>query len=300
MRGCDGFTGTLNSIHARFTAVPDVHAHIYVERMTTPKADAPLFVQLELTPEQQRRIREQTGYVVDAIPILTRAESMRCRFGGLEFRVPRGVFVPTGSSERTFEMARDAAADVAARESKPVVVDVGTGAGAIALAIAHAIPRALVFGTELSAPALRAARLNRARLRIRNARFASGSLLSPLPRRLRGSVGVIVANVPYLPPERRAEASRAFPEGTAMGTESDGLGLVRELLRNARTFLRRGGSLIVQVADFQWPALVIEAATLGYTAPTTSRSVEAGPVACRLRWPEPESDDALSLTTIHG
>ena len=215
--------------------------------------------------------------------------------------------MPTESSERTFEVAREAAAEATANERNAVIVDVGTGAGAIALAIAHALPRTFVFGTEVSLPALRAARQNRARLRIRNVRFALGSLLSPLPRRLRGDVAVIVANVPYLPPDRLAEASRAFPDGTAIGTEADGLGLVRQLLRGARTLLRPGGSLVLQVADFQWPALAMEAASLGYAAPRRASSDRSGPIAGRLVWPERRFDDSSSLTknhdgskTVHG
>lgn len=247
--------------------------------MTTPEPDAPLFVRLELTPEQRQTIRERTGLSITALPIETRAASVRCRFGGLDLDVPRGVFAPTPASERTFELAREvaAAADRLSR-SRPIVVDVGTGAGAIGLAIAQALPQALVYGTELSPPALRAARRNRARLGLRNIRFVCGSLLSPLPARLRGGVDVIVANVPYLPPDRM-DASRAFPRGTAMGTEADGLGLVRELVRTAPAYLRPGGGLVLQLAEFQWPVLASEAGRMGYDAPRLAAQEGPGPVA---------------------
>jgi release factor glutamine methyltransferase len=254
--------------------------------MTTPEPDAPLFVRLELTPEQQRRIREQTGHSITAIPIEATEPSVRCRFGGLDLGVPRGVFVPTAASERTFELARR----VAMRSSPPtrrrqVIIDVGTGVGAIALAIARAFPQSLVYGTEVSSPALRAARRNRARLGLRNVRFAFGSLLSALPASLGGGVDVIVANVPYLPPDRFAEVARVFPEGTAKGTGADGLGLMRELARAARVFLRPGGCLVVQLADFQWPAVAIETARLGYDAPQLASRQGPGPVAACLSWP---------------
>lgn len=249
--------------------------------MPAAKTDVPLFVQLELTPEQQRRIRERTGRVVTSLPIETRAASVRCRFGGLELAVPRGVFMPTSSSQRTFEFAL-AVGDT--QKAGSIIIDVGTGTGAIALALAHRLPAAIVYGTEISPLALRAARRNRTRLGLRNVHFASGSLLSPLPRRLTGRVDLIIANVPYLPPSRRKEASGAFPDGTAFGTDSDGLGLVRRVLRSARTFLRPGGSLVVQVGDVQWSALASEAEKLGYVKPLLALPDESGPVAGRLSW----------------
>jgi HemK-like putative methylase len=259
--------------------------------MNTTEADAPLVIRLELTPEQQRSIREQTGHSIIAIPIESKAASVRCRFGGLQLVVPRGVFVPTRSSERTFEFANAVASGTGASNvTRRIVVDVGTGAGAIALAIARAMPQAIVYGTEVSSVALGAARRNRARLGLRNVRFACGSLLSPLPKRLRRNVDLIVANIPYLPPTQSAEISRLFPGGTAMGVEADGLGLIRELLRSARTFLRARGALVLQLADFQWPALATDAATLGYDAPLFAAREGLGPVAGCLVWPGETAD----------
>ena len=254
--------------------------------MTTVKAAMPLFVQLELTPEQQRRVREQTGHDVTTIPIEAEGAWAPCRFGGIELRVPRGVFMPTASSEHTFELARTVLASAPHSATRsPIVVDVGTGAGAIALALARVLPRAFVYGTELSTLALNAARRNRDRLGLRNVRFLSGSLLSPLPARLRGGVDVIVANVPYVPPDR-ADISTAFPEGTAVGPGADGLGLVRTLLLGARGFLRAGGSLVLQLADFQWPLLASEVAKLGYRDAALARRAHGGPVTGILVWPE--------------
>jgi release factor glutamine methyltransferase len=254
--------------------------------MKTTEPDVPLVIRLELTTEQQRRIREQTGHSVTVIPIESKAPSVRCRFGGVELVVSRGVFVPTQSSERTFEFAKAMVAGVSTSSlTGPIVVDVGTGAGAIALAMASAMPQAIVYGTEVSPLALAAARRNRARLGLRNARFACGSLLSPLPKRLRVSVDLIVANIPYLPPSQSAEISRLFPGGTAMGAEPDGLGLVRELLRRSRAFLRARGALVLQLADFQWPTIAIEATTLGFAAPLFAAREGLGPIAGCLVWP---------------
>lgn len=130
-----------------------------------------------------------------------------------------------------------------------MVVDVGTGCGAVALALATARPDARVHATDLSVLAVRNARRNRRRLGLRGVRVHGGSLLEPLSSSLRGLVAAIVANVPYVPPAAVPSGIGLMPLGTFEGTEEDGLGLVRELAVQARAFLEPGGWLVLQVAD---------------------------------------------------
>ena len=240
----------------------------------------PLTFRLELTAEQQRQILEQTGQTLTSLPYESSALAVRIPFGGITLDVPRGVFVPTDSTERLLEAGLEAAA----QWREPTIVDVGTGCGAVALAAARALPAAMVFATDISKPALHAARKNRTRLGLGNVRFAQGSLLRPLPRRLHGRVAVIFANVPYVPPHMSNALASAFPVGTAIGLGPDGLGLVRELADAARAFLAPGGSLVLQLADFQWPVISEELTRLGYSAPGLSTRVHPGPVAGRLVW----------------
>jgi release factor glutamine methyltransferase len=241
----------------------------------------PLLFRLELTDDQQRQIREQTGYSIAALPYESSAAEVRMQFGGVTLHVPRGVFVPSATTERVFEAA------VAAAEpwAHPLLIDVGTGCGAMALAAAHALPAATVYATDIVDAALQAARRNRIRLGLRNVRFARGSLLAPIPRRLRGQVSVIAANVPYVPPILADSLAGMFPAGSAIGVGADGLGLVRDLASTARHFLAPGGSLVLQLADFQWPTFRIALAALGYEAPELSVRSDPGPVAGRLVWP---------------
>ncbi len=200
----------------------------------TPRASAvPLFVELELTEEQQRQILQQTGISLGGIVFESTARSIRVSFAGLALTVPIGVFVPTSATEHT----RSVAVEAASQWRRPVVVDVGTGCGAVALSIAHARRSSTVYGTDISDVAVRAARRNRTRLSLKNVRFLRGSLLSPLPKRLAGSVNVIVANAPYVPPQMSEAFAGSFPEGTAIGLGPDGLDLIREIAAPRVAFL---------------------------------------------------------------
>lgn len=241
---------------------------------------APLLLQLRLTEEQRQQIRERTGLDVASVPVDSGASTVRCEFGGIELRVVRGVFVPLPSAER---LLRNLVV-VAARHDRPVIVEVGTGSGAVALAAAAALPAADVYATDISPAAVRCARQNRTRLGLHNVQIRQGSLLSPLPRRLRGQITAIVANVPYLPPGMADAASRVFPPGTAVGTGADGLGLPRQLAVDAREFLVPGGFLILQLAEFQWAGFAMELASLGFAEAEIDRAAEAASVIGRAMW----------------
>src|SRR6185503_10628132 len=208
-----------------------------------------LLLAIPLTAEQRAQIERQTGISTAVLPYESTAAVVRCRFGGITLRVARGVFAPLPGTERMLAAARELVGD---EHGAPSIVDVGTGCGAVALALAAALPRASIVATDISELAIRCARRNRTRLGLHNVSFRCGSLVAPLPRRLRGTVDVIVANIPYVPPRLRDQIGEAFPVGTALGTEEDGLGLVRALATEARAFLVGGGSLVLQLASYQW------------------------------------------------
>ena len=242
---------------------------------------APLLVSVQLTPEQRALIFEQTGLELGILPFETDADVVRCRFGGIILRVTRGVFAPTPATGRLLDLVREEAAGY----RRPVVVDVGTGCGALALALSAAMPRTQVVATDTSADAVTCARRNRDRLRLRNVSVRRGSLLAPVPSRLRGRVAVIAGNLPYIPPEFSDAALRMFPEKTAVGLGSDGLDLVRQLASAARDWLVPGGLLVLQMAGFQWPSFTSELVGLGYDEPVLSDDQASRPVAGQARWP---------------
>jgi release factor glutamine methyltransferase len=100
-----------------------------------------------------------------------------------------------------------------------------------------------------------------------------------------GKVAVVVANAPYVPPPLADGVERAFPEGSAIGRGKDGLDLVRELAATARKFLMPGGSLVLQLADFQWVGFDTELVALGYGGPELQHQAIDAPVAGRVVWP---------------
>ena len=117
-----------------------------------------LLLRLQLTEEQQQSIREQTGLNLSTISYASGARAIRIPFGGITLRVPRGVFVPSPLTERVLEAALGAAA----QWPDPLLIDVGTGCGAVALAAARKLPTATIYATDISEIALRSARENRA------------------------------------------------------------------------------------------------------------------------------------------
>ncbi len=167
-------------------------------------------------------------------------DAVTATFGGLELVTSPFVMAPRETSTGLVVCAADHLQD------RPgVVVDVGTGSGAIALAVAEAAPRAAVWATDVSSAAVELARLNARRAGLQDrVTVRRGDLLEPFP----GAADVIVANLPYLPiGERRSHPELASEPVSAVFAEGDGLGLVRRLVAAARRRLRPDGLLALQV-----------------------------------------------------
>jgi release factor glutamine methyltransferase len=220
-------------------------------------------VQAHARPPRLRRLLAGTPALGDA--------TIRARIRRTDVLAGPGVFVPTPDADLFVELAIDRLRDVA----RPVVVEVGTGCGAIALAIAAERPDAEVHGTELDRAAVAWARRNAGRLGLGNARFHRGSLLGPAPGSLRGRVDLLLANLPFYPASRYASIG-SVPRGTIEGPGETGLGLVRQLARDAVPFLRPGGLLVLQMFAWQWEAFAHELTGLGYQ-PGAART--SGPFA---------------------
>jgi release factor glutamine methyltransferase len=145
--------------------------------------------------------------------------------------------------------------------SDPVVVDVGTGTGAIALAVKDERPDASVTATDVSPEAVALARENAARLGL-DVEVLDGDLLAPLPEALRGEVDLVVANPPYvepgevegLPPEVRADPPLALVGGVAV---------YRRLFEAAAAWVRPGGAVVVEIGETQGSAVAAAATAAG-------------------------------------
>lgn len=162
-------------------------------------------------------------------------------FRRIDLEVRPGVFVPRPETEILAGHALEALDGLEA----PVIVDVGTGTGAIALAIKHERPDARVFATDVSPEAVELARANAARLGL-DVTVVEGDLLAPLPEELRGRVDLIVSNPPYIAPEEFDDLPsevKADPELALVG----GIEVYERLAAEALRWLRDGGVLAVEI-----------------------------------------------------
>ena len=164
-------------------------------------------------------------------------------FCGLEFETAPGVVMtPRRTSEALVETA------VARIRDRPTarIADVGTGSGAIAIALAVRLPNADIWASDVSPAAVELARVNAGRHGVAGRiHMAEGDLLDPIPGRL----CLIVANLPYLPDELRnhpvfAEYASEPPE--AIFASGGGLALYRRLLLAADERLDDEGALLIQ------------------------------------------------------
>ncbi|MEY3406896.1 MAG: hypothetical protein RLZZ556_968 [Actinomycetota bacterium] len=170
-------------------------------------------------------------------------------FRTLELQVGPGVFVPRFETETVVEKALELLDSM--ELSAPVVVDLATGSGAIALSIAVERPSASVYAVELSQDALNYTRVN-------FAKYAPGSVLlqgdlaEAFPD-LKGKVDLLVSNPPYIPDEMIPIYPEVHLHDPAMALYggSDGLDLVRKVVSRALELVRPGGKLVIEHADMQ-------------------------------------------------
>lgn len=208
----------------------------------------------DLTPEQhaafqdlldRRRARQPTAYLVG-----------HREFYGMEFLVTPAVLIPRPETELVVEAALEIGRRMAASGTPPVVVDVGTGSGVIAVCLAQRLVPSRVIATDVSAGALAVAGYNARRHRVAGRiEFRCGDLLDPVPE----PADLIVSNPPYvptdvwaaLPPEIRDHEPRAALDGGP-----DGLDVVRRLLARAPGHLRPGGAVVLELGHGQARAAV--------------------------------------------
>jgi len=201
-------------------------------------------------------------------------------FWSLTLAVTPDVLIPRPETELLVELALQRVPDDA-----PVrVLDLATGSGAVALAIAHERPRAQVVGTDVAAAALRVAAANRDRLRLANVTFRQGDWFEPVADE---HFDVIVSNPPYIAADdpRVEPAVRRFEPPGALFAADAGLAALRVIAGSAGRHLVRGGSLLVEHGADQGPAVRGLFERAGFDAVATQRDL-AGLERCTSgRWP---------------
>lgn len=175
-------------------------------------------------------------------------------FRSLELAVGPGVFVPRPETEMVAQLAIDALRAVAS--ASPVAVDLGTGSGAIALAMATEVPHARVFAAENSADAFIWTRLNHARVGADNLTLAFADLAVAFPD-LDGTVSVVASNPPYVPDDAipRDPEVRLYDPPAALYGGPDGLDAVRRLSLVGLRLAHSGGTIVLEHGEWQGAAI---------------------------------------------
>jgi release factor glutamine methyltransferase len=229
----------------------------YLERhdVRSPRATAETLMMMVLATDRAGIYSRADGLDPREARMFGRAICQRCAgtplqhltgeqpFRRIVVEVRPGVFVPRPETEILVEAALERLGPA----EDPVVVDVGTGTGAVALSIKDERPGARVFATDVSPEAVELARANAERLGL-GVTVSVGDLLDPVPTELRGWVDLVVCNPPYvtreefedLPPEVRAD-----PPTALLG----GIEVYEALAREAARWLRDGGVLAVEIPE---------------------------------------------------
>lgn len=181
-------------------------------------------------------------------------------FRSIELSVGPGVLIPRPETEVVVEQA------IKRLPRAGRVVDVGTGSGAIAFAVAKERPDAHVIGTESSPDALRWARENADRLGL-DVELVECDLLDGLGEALRRAVDVVVSNPPYVAESERDSLPPEVVDHephSALFAGSDGLEVIRRLAHDARDWIKSGGWLVIETAGDRAAPVAAELQRLGY------------------------------------
>ena len=238
--------------------------------MQSPTNTAELLLSNVLGADRTDLYRMREGLTTAQAKLFGRALCRRCSgtpvqhitgeagFRRLVLRVEPGVFVPRPETEILVEVA------LGSIGGTEVVVDVGTGTGAVALAIKDERPQSRIFATDISSEAVLLARDNAVRLKL-DIEVFQGALFAPLPLQLRGAVDVVVSNPPYVAPESAGSLPSevlADPPSALFG----GIAMYRDLFGAAFDWLRPGGVVVVEIDEDRSLQVLEEAEAAGFVA----------------------------------
>jgi release factor glutamine methyltransferase len=249
---------TLQSAIARLTAdhVPSPRLNAETLLMFTLNCDrAHLYAhpERELTPEEQSRYNEALTQRTKGVP--AQYITGHQEFWGLDLIVSPAVLIPRPETEHLIEVVLPLARGI----KNPRIADVGTGSGAIALALAKELPEAEIHAIDNSPAALEIAEANAARLQLefrqspgdatqRRLFFHDIDLLTGLDPE---SFDLVVSNPPYVGTSEEDQVQlevRKFEPRTAVFAGPTGLEVIEKLIPAAHTALKPGGHLILEIS----------------------------------------------------
>lgn len=191
----------------------------------------------------------------------------RWGFRSLDLYLDRRVLIPRPETEEVAGLAIAEARRLVARDRRPVVVDLGTGSGAIGLSVAVEVAAATVHLTDTSAGALAVARANLAGIGRVAARVAmwEGSWFEALPGLLRGGIDVVVSNPPYVgDQEDLPDVVAEWEPAVALRSGRQGLDDLEHLVDAAIDWLAADGALVLEMAPLQTSVIAGRCEQRGY------------------------------------
>jgi len=164
-------------------------------------------------------------------------------FHAIQLQINADVLIPRADTE----LLVDTAIDLLENHSAPRILDLGTGSGAIALALAQALPKARISATDISQPALQLAAQNRRVLNLSPINFYQGHWFSALPEKT-PVFDLIVSNPPYIAVDdpHLQQGDLRFEPAQALVSGIDGLQDIRIIIEQASNWLRPKGWLLVE------------------------------------------------------
>jgi release factor glutamine methyltransferase len=197
----------------------------------------------ELTAEEESRYDEVLAQRATGMP--SQYITGHQEFWGLDFIVSPAVLIPRPETEHLVETVLELAREV----PRPRIVDVGTGSGAIALALAHELKTADVYAVDLSVEALDIAHANAVRLQLnKHVKFQQSDVLQSLAKV--HDFDFVVSNPPYVgfdEADKVQKSVRDFEPRVAVFAGEQGLDVIAPLVKQAHVALKPGGWLAVEI-----------------------------------------------------
>ena len=208
-----------------------------------------LFVEYDATLSSQQKTDFLNKIARRAEGVPTAYITCMREFYGLEFYVDEHVLIPRPETELLVEKT----IDIARNHDSPLIVDVGTGCGNIAVSLAANLPHARIYATDISKTALNVAELNCKKHNVsKQVRLIAGSLLEPITE----PADIIVANLPYV---RTSDLPTVNTDGfeprIALDGGEDGLDVIRRLCSQVEGKLKTSGTLLLEIGLGQIDAL---------------------------------------------
>jgi release factor glutamine methyltransferase len=272
-KALDDATGQLSTV----SESPRLDAELLLAR-SLDVARSYLFAHPEepMDPGAVARFREVLDKRVEGMPMAYITGEKE--FWSMTLMVNPATLVPRPDTETLVDQALNRISRRAAMR----IVDLGTGSGAVALAIARERPLCQVVATDISTDALAVARLNARELAIPNVEFVAGHWIEPIAGR---TFDLVISNPPYVASADPHLAALRHEPTSALAAGADGLDAIREIAATAMSVLKPGGDLLIEHGADQADSVAAILRDNGWTESSTVRDLSGQPRVSTARKP---------------